>query len=85
VKHCFDFKTDLILEVSSHSGEAKESCMGVLLKIMTLIGWWWQMPLIPALRRQRQVASLVYRVPGYPGLYRETLSWKNKNNNNEQQ
>ena len=23
-------------------------------------------------------ASLVYRVPGQPGLYRETLSWKKK-------
>ena len=41
-------------------------------------------PLISALRRQRQVdlcefeASLVYRVPGQPGQYREILSRKTK-------
>jgi hypothetical protein len=43
------------------------------------------MLLIPALRRQRQAdfefeASLVYRVPGQPGLHRETLSRKTKPN-----
>jgi hypothetical protein len=44
------------------------------------------MPLIPAPGRQRQTGSLSYRpacsinrVPGQPGLYRETLSQRNKN------
>jgi hypothetical protein len=43
---------------------------------------WWCMPLILALRRQRQVdfcefeASLVYRVLGQLTLHRETLSHK---------
>jgi hypothetical protein len=36
---------------------------------------WWRTPLIPALRRQRQAD---FWVRGQPGLYRETLSWKNK-------
>jgi hypothetical protein len=40
----------------------------------------WRTPLLPALGRQRQVdlcrfeASLVYRVPGEPGLHREILT-----------
>ena len=44
---------------------------------------WWHTPLIPALRRQRQVvlceleASLVYRVNlGQPGIHREILYQK---------
>jgi hypothetical protein len=42
------------------------------------------MPLMPELQRQKQVgicefkASLVYRVPGQPGLHRETLVSKKK-------
>ena len=45
---------------------------------------WWRTLLNPALRRQRQVdpcefeTSLVYTVPGWPGLQRETLSQKNQ-------
>ena len=45
------------------------------------------MPLIPVFGSQRQVdfcefkANLVYKVPGQPGLHRETLSKKNKNKN----
>jgi hypothetical protein len=46
---------------------------------------WWQMVLVPALGRQRQMdvcefdASLFYRVSLQPGLHRETLSQKPKN------
>ena len=29
--------------------------------------WWWYMPLIPALERQRQEASLVYRASSRTG------------------
>jgi hypothetical protein len=43
---------------------------------------WWHMPLIPALRRQRQVNFWVWGQPGLQtgqtGLNRETLSWKTK-------
>ena len=39
----------------------------------------WCRPLFPALGRQRQVD---FWVQGQPGLYRETLSWKTKQNNN---
>jgi hypothetical protein len=41
---------------------------------------WWHKPLTPAFGRQKRAdlcefkASLVYIVPGQPGLYRETLS-----------
>lgn len=46
--------------------------------------WWWHMPFMPALRRQKQVDcyeledSLVYIVEfqGQPGLYSETLPQK---------
>jgi hypothetical protein len=46
-------------------------------KNSSLAGQWWRMPLIPALGRQRPAWS-TERVPGQPGLYRETLSQKNK-------
>jgi hypothetical protein len=53
-----------------------------ILKKRERAGWWWHMPLIPALRRQRQVDFWVQGhrstkwVPGQPGQYRETLSRK---------
>jgi hypothetical protein len=47
---------------------------------------WWQIPLIPALGSQKQADILSLRlawsidqVSGQPGLHRETLFWKNKN------
>jgi hypothetical protein len=43
---------------------------------------WWRTPLIPGRRISEFEASLVYKVPGQPGLYRETLSQKQNNNNN---
>jgi hypothetical protein len=52
-------------------------------------GWLWRMSLMPALGRQvglwvvssRPVWSTEW-VPGQPGLHRETLSWNNKQTNN---
>jgi hypothetical protein len=41
--------------------------------------WWWHMPLLPALMRQRQVefkTRLVYKVSSRTSRVRETLSWK---------
>jgi hypothetical protein len=39
--------------------------------------WWWHMPLLPALMRQRQVefkTRLVYKVSSRTSRVRETLS-----------
>ena len=48
-------------------------------------GQWWYMPVIPAFGREMQVdfwlwgqPGLKERVPGQPGLYRDTLSQKKK-------
>jgi hypothetical protein len=69
--------------------------MGRCYKATIRKGWdgraWWRMPLIPAFGRQRQADfwvqpgfSLVYNVPGQPGLHRETLSQKTKSNKTKQ-
>lgn len=50
---------------------------------------WCSMPLISALRKQRQAGfgefetSLVHTVPGQPGLHRETMSQMKKKNKNQ--
>ena len=50
--------------------------------------WWWCLPLIPVLGRQRQVDlyefkdSLVYEVSSQAARATQTLFEKNKNNNN---
>jgi hypothetical protein len=66
------------LRGSKNHMQAANSRQGVL------PGGWWRSPLIPALRRQRQVVFWVRSQPGLqsesqdnqPGLYRETLSQK---------
>jgi hypothetical protein len=53
---------------------------------------WWHMPLVPAVKRQREAGESLsmrrpiwstYRVLGYPGLCRQTLS-QNKTKQNKQ-
>jgi hypothetical protein len=53
---------------------------------------WWHMPLVPALRRQRQVALWdsrpawsTERVPGQPGLHKKPCLEKPKDKNSQRQ
>jgi hypothetical protein len=62
-------------ELTEHQKIGPEKKIPLPQSIKTLAGQWWHMPLIPALSEFK--ASPVYRVPGQPGLYRESLS-KNK-------
>ena len=59
------------------------------LKVNGLLSIVESMPLVPALRKQRQTnlcefkASLCRMILGWPGLHRETLYWKQQQNKNK--
>lgn len=77
----------LVLFQKHHTTHLGYTQMHKKIKTKYLSQWWWCMPLISELRKQRQAngSLMSWRpawstdwVPGSPGLHRETLCWKTK-------
>jgi hypothetical protein len=81
--------TDLTTSSGPHSTCARPHMYKYLKRLKLLAGCWWRMPLIPALKRQRQAdlyeikASLAYRVSSRTAKSTQRNPTLKTNNNNK--